>query len=285
MNQKKHAAVISVLAAAAILLSGGCEGNGASVSSALPVQASAPVSTVSSGISVSNSSSGLSYSAPPVSSELPEADPSCLDDAVFIGDSITLKLKNYVTLRRKTDAGFFGKARFLAAGSMGSGNALQPVGEDSIHPSYNGDKESLEDSLAKMEARKVYVMLGANDLAPYGVEGAAENLDKLVGRFLARLPSLKVYIQSATPLLPEKQMKTLNNPNLEKYDSALSSLCAKRGWNYVDVASVMRAPDGSLKREYCSDPDDLGMHFTDEACDTWIHYSLTHTADDTEVSQ
>lgn len=291
MNQKKHAGVVIVLAAAAILLSGGCGGNAPAAASAAPapVKTSSSVGTADSAPRVSGAAfsgtADILSSAAAVSSEPPEADPSCLDDAVFIGDSITLKLKNYVKLKRKRDAGFFGKARFLAAGSMGSGNALQPVSEDSIHPYHNGKKETLEDSLYEMGARKVYVMLGANDLAPYGVEGAAENLDRLVGRFLEKIPALQVSIQSVTPLLPEKQMKTLNNPNIEKYDSELSALCAKRGWHYVDVASVMKAPDGSLRREYCSDPDDLGMHFTDEACDVWIHYILTHTDEDTEVAQ
>ena len=285
MKQKKCAAAVFALAAAAIFLFGGCEGKGPSVSFAESSQPLEKSGAVSSKILVSGPGGTSSKALPAVTSEPPEADPSCLDGAVFIGDSITLKLKNYVTLKRKTDAGFFGTAQFLAAGSMGSGNALLPVGEDSIHPSYNGIKDSLENNLARMNASKVYIMLGANDLAPYGVDGAAKNLDRLVGRFLSKLPSLKVYIQSATPLLADKQMKTLNNANIEKYDSELSDLCDERGWTYLDVASIMRDSDGSMKPEYCSDPDDLGMHFTDEACDAWIHYILTHNAENTEVSQ
>jgi hypothetical protein len=226
-----------------------------------------------------NLTSSSSY-APPALNCVPESaakDQSFLNGSVFIGDSVTLKLKNYVTKMRKSKPGFFGTAAFLAAGSMGSGNALQPLGKDSIHPYYNGEKALLEDSAAKMGADKIYLMLGINDLAPYGVEGAAENLEALTKRFRNKIPDVQIYIQSATPMLADKQKKTLNNPNLERYNKLVSKICEKDGWHFLDVASVMRDSTGALKSEYCSDPDDLGLHFTDAACEVWIHYILTHT--------
>lgn len=207
----------------------------------------------------------------------PEADASFLNDAVFIGDSVTLKLKNYVTYRRKTNPEFFGKAQFLAAGSMGSGNALRPLSPDSIHPLYNGEKNLLEDNAAKMGARKIYIMLGINDIAVYGLEGSAKNLEKLCLRFLEKQPQAELFIQSATPIIKNKQREFLNNRNLNLYNTNVSEFCSRHRWKYLDVASVMRAKDGSLKPEYCSDPDILGIHFTDEACNAWIHYILTHT--------
>ncbi|MVB10635.1 GDSL-like Lipase/Acylhydrolase family protein [Caprobacter fermentans] len=228
---------------------------------------------------LSRTASSVTYIPPVLKSvaESAEASPSFLDHAVFVGDSVTLKLKNYVLKKRKSDPGFFGTAAFLTAGSMGSGNALQPLGKDSIHPYYNGEKALLEDSAAKMGADKVYLMLGINDVAPYGVEGAAENLETLTKRFCDKIPGVKIYIQSATPMLADKQKKTLNNPNLERYNKLVSEICEKDGWYFLDVASGMRDDTGSLKRNYCSDPDDLGLHFTDAACDVWIHYILTHT--------
>jgi len=217
---------------------------------------------------------------PPVLDCVPESaekDQSFLDGAVFVGDSVTLKLKNYVTRKRKSEPGYFGTAAFLAAGSMGSGNALKPLSEDSIHPYYNGVKALLEDNAAKMGADKAYLMLGINDVAPYGVEKASENLEALAKRFCNKIPGIKIYVQSATPILADKQKKTLNNPNLERYNELVSKICKKDGWYFLDVASVMRDSTGALKEEYCSDPDDLGLHFTDAACEVWIHYLLTHT--------
>ena len=205
-----------------------------------------------------------------------EADPSCMDGAVFIGDSVTLKLQKYVEVKRRKNKLFFGKAKFLAAGSMGSGNALKPLGEKSIHPYYNGEKALLEDSAAKIGARKAYIMLGMNDIAVYGVDGAADNLEKLSKRILNKNPGIKIYIESVTPMLKNKQKRTLNNANIEIYNGKVKEICKKQSWYYIDVASVMRGNDGSLIPEYCSDPDDLGIHFTDKACGVWIHYILAN---------
>lgn len=164
---------------------------------------------------------------------------------------------------------------------MGSGNALQPVSAQSIHPLYNGKKAPLEDSAAKMGAKKIYIMLGINDIALYGIDRSAKNLEKLALRFLKVCPDEELFIQSATPMVREKQLKSLNNKNIAAYDKELLDICQKRKWNYLDVASVMQGSDGALKPEYCSDPGILGIHFTDTACNVWVRYILTHTGKET----
>ncbi len=35
-------------------------------------------------------------------------------------------------------------------------------------------------------------------------------------------------------------------------------MCEQNGYIYLDVASVMKDDEGNLKREYCSDPDNMG---------------------------
>ena len=55
-------------------------------------------------------------------------------------------------------------------------------------------------------------------------------------------------------------------------------MCEQNGYTYLDVASVMKDSEGNLKREYCSDPDNMGVHFTDEGCKVWIDYLRTHIA-------
>jgi hypothetical protein len=39
----------------------------------------------------------------------------------------------------------------------------------------------------------------------------------------------------------------------------------------------MTGQDGCLPRSYCSDPDDMGIHFTEQACALWADYLKTHT--------
>ena len=131
--------------------------------------------------------------------------------------------------------------------------------------------------MAAMGAKKVYIMLGMNDLAVYGIDGAVSNMAKLLANINAKSPNAIFYVQSATPIIKEKQGKKLTNSNLAAYDAKLSDMCKEKGYYFIDIASAMRDSSGNLPKEYCSDPDGLGLHFTDKACQVWIDYILTHT--------
>ncbi|MBR3503244.1 MAG: SGNH/GDSL hydrolase family protein [Clostridia bacterium] len=209
---------------------------------------------------------------------LAEGDPVAdkyFNDAVFIGDSITLKLQRYVTARRNDGGSCLGRAKFLTAGSLGSGNALWDVSSESVHPSYQGEKMRIEKAVELMDAQKVYIMLGMNDVAYYGIEESIENMKKLVALILERQPSAEIFIQSATPRIAASHSKPTNRM-LFDYDLLLYNACVENGWNFVDVAYVMRDENGCLFDAYCSDPEDMGMHFTDEGCEAWIDYLTTH---------
>ena len=200
------------------------------------------------------------------------ADWSWFDDAVFIGDSVSYKLQNYVVAQRKSDPGFFGKAKFLTSISLGSGNALWAVSDQSVHPTYQGEKMRLEKSIPLTGAKKVYMMLGMNDIAVYGIDGAVENYCKLMDLILENAPDVEFYIQSVTPICQGRERGSLNNANLVRYNAALAQMCRERGIHFVDVAQVMRDADGCLPRNYCVDPDEMGIHVTDLACRVWLGY-------------
>ncbi len=293
--------------AAALLLMSACSGSPseseASSTAPQPSSGSSQSSESEAGTSSAGESSGGQESEPEASSSesggtssepqsgpdgnvpyaLPEsarAEDSYFDDAVFIGDSVSLKLERYTTQQRSSNPGFFGKAQFLTAGSMGSGNALEAPGSDSIHPLYNGQKMSLADSVKASGAKKVYIMLGMNDMAVYGVDGAVSNMQTLIEGILEKTPDAKIFVESATPLVASKNIADhkLNNTNLASYNQKLSALCKEKGWYFVNVWSTVDDGTGNLKTSYCSDPDDMGIHFTDAGCEAWIDYLYTHTA-------
>ena len=203
---------------------------------------------------------------------------SWFDDAVFVGDSVSLKLSYYAIQRRKAEPDFLGKAQFLTSGSLGSGNALWEVSSQSVHPSYQGQKMLLEESIPLTGAKKVFIMLGMNDVAVYGTEGSAQNLEALLDRIAAAVPGVEFYVQSATPIYRGCEKQKLNNTVLTAYNEVLQALCSRRGWHYLDVASVLRDSEGFLPSEYCSDREGMGIHFTDAACQVWVDYLKTHVA-------
>ena len=224
------------------------------------------------------------YALPVTETELglQESSPvpgSYFDDAVFIGDSITLKLYYYVKDLRKQGTPCLGQAKFLTAGSLGSGNALWDVSSESVHPSYQGTKMRIEKAVELMDAKKVYIMLGMNDVAYYGVEESVQNMDKLIGLILERSPDADVFVQSVTPRLAAMTSKPTNR-SLFDYNLLMYGECLRNGWYFVDVAHAMRDENGNLIETYCSDPDTMGMHFSDAGCAVWIEYLETHAREE-----
>lgn len=211
-------------------------------------------------------------SAQPASGSVTPVDWSWFDDAVFVGDSISLKLTGYVTKMRQSQSDFLGKAQFLTAGSLGSGNALWEVSDKSVHPLYQGTKMRLEDSIQLCGAKKLYILLGMNDVGMYGVDGSVANMETLLKLILEKTPDLQIFVQSATPIHKGNEKKVLNNANLVLYNQGLREMCARNGWHYVDVASVLTDDQGYLPDSYCSDASGMGMHFTDAACQVWVDY-------------
>ena len=209
---------------------------------------------------------------------VPESAPvdgSYFDDAVFIGDSVSLKLAYYEAAMNK-----LGGAQFLTAGSLGSGNALWAVSSKSVHPTYQGVKMRLEDSVPLTGAKKLYIMLGMNDIAVYGINGAVNNMVTLIEGILANVPDMEVFIQSMTPIGATSNVASkngLNNTNIRRYNEALLAMAQAKGWHFVDVASVMYDSNGYLREDYCSDNNDMALHFSNAGCEAWIAYLKTHT--------
>lgn len=196
---------------------------------------------------------------------------SFFDDAVFVGDSVSLKLMYYNFATPD-----LGNATFLASGSLGVANAMWDLDRsDAVHPSLNGETVTVADGVARSGANKLYLMLGINDLGLYGVDQTVENFKVLMADILAQSPNLTVYIQSVTPLY--KDYGSLTNDKVNEYNALISAYCREQGWCFVDVAAVMRDDSGRLRYEYCSDPDNMGIHFTTTACELWCDYLATHT--------
>ena len=200
-------------------------------------------------------------------------EPSFFDDAVIIGDSVTLKLSLYVSKCKNNGQYPLGQVDFLCSGSLGYTNALWKIDDpQNVHPRYNGTKYRVPQGVAATGANKVFIMFGMNDFMLYGIDGTIDSAVKLINEILANSPNAKIYVQSVTPILASCEGGSKTNANVRTLNTKLRVMCDQYGWTYLDVASVMVNANGSLKAEYCGDPDSMGIHFTDAACEAWIDY-------------
>ena len=201
---------------------------------------------------------------------------SYFDDVVFVGDSISEGLHYYEIAND-----VLGKAQFLTSVSLGSTNALWEISDRSVHPRYNGQKMKIEDAIPLTGAKKVYIMLGMNDIISVGVDQSIRNFTTLCDKILQKAPSVQFYVESVTPRTNQGAKSDdgpLNNKSITAYNKKLAALCQTRGWYFVNVAEVMFDNTGYLNKSYCSDPNGMGMHFANAGCKVWVEYLYTHTA-------
>ena len=193
------------------------------------------------------------------------------DNAVFVGDSVTMGLRNFVTSERNKGNACLGNAQFLTGGSMGYSNTLPEIGtKDSIHPIYKGREMYIEDALALIKADKVFIMLGMNDFDIYTVKDGITNAVKCINRIKEKNPDTKIYIESVTPV--NRDRGDFTNANIDIFNAALKKMCAANGCTYVDIASVMKNENGALIEPYCSDPNGMGIHMNYAGCRVWVDH-------------
>lgn len=207
--------------------------------------------------------------------ESEEGPVSFFDQAVFIGDSISMTLEAYCNA-----SGALGRAQFLCAGSMSPTNMLS----GKILPEYpkgSGQKPAIEESVAATGAKVVYVMLGMDNIA-YGIEKATGDYLTILNNIQTANPGVQIVVQSVTPMsdASTSYSEKLNNEQINAFNETMKEYCQTNRWYYVDVAEAFRDEEGFLKKEYCSDYSTMGMHFTYDGAKVWVQYLKTHIPQD-----
>lgn len=193
--------------------------------------------------------------APPQTARV---DASFFDDAVFVGDSVTLKLSYYAA-----SSGKLGKAQFLTRGSYGVAHAVM----DTMLLTYQGKDMTVEEAIKATGASKVFLMMGMNDIGLYGIDTTIENWGKMIERIQKACPGVTVYIQSMTPIWTGGEKGDLNNTNMDIYNEKLKAFATSHSIEFIDVAPYMKDSTGGMATRYCSDEY---VHVTDLGAAAWI---------------
>lgn len=179
-------------------------------------------------------------------------------DAAFIGDSVSMMLRN-----RSSATGDLPGALFLVRGSYSVGHAVNGT----MLLTYQGAEMSPEDALAASGVKKVFIMLGMNDLNIYGVDGTIQNWGTLISRIRDKCPNIQIYIQSMSPVWTGKESGRLNNSTIDYYNTLLQSFAASNGCYFINVAPYLKDSTNGLATSYCSDSF---VHLTYAGADAWI---------------
>lgn len=205
----------------------------------------------------------------PTEPTVPFDEEKFFSESVFIGDSITLGLQYYCNRNKTALHG----AKVLCAGSYAVRFAIDDPNKAEISITYQGNKIRPEDALAAMGAKRVFIMLGLNDIGYHGIDKTITDWGILVKNIRAKCPDIEIYIQSGTPLYKGKG--SLNNTNMDKYNVKLEQFCKDNGCFFVNVAETLKDSQGVLQKQYCSDDY---CHLTDAGLKAWIAYLKSYAA-------
>ncbi len=186
--------------------------------------------------------------------------------AYVTGDSVAYGFQLYAN-RQKGSSAILQNLGFLTRGSFSAHNAFMAISKKSVHPTYQGAQHHIWDSLQMVGAKHVFMFFGLNDLNIGGVDSTVDYYVRLINQIRAVNPDIAFTIISTTPMYQGSEKGKLTNANIDALNARMQALCTENGWGYLDIASHLKAANGTLAAQYCSDHY---VHETNAAYAIWL---------------
>lgn len=167
------------------------------------------------------------------------------DDAVFIGDSRTRSLQLYAGLENTT---------FLAD----TGLTIYTVLDKTLMPSTSNSKTTVTDYLTQHQFRKIYLMLGINELGTGTAESFCRSYSEVLDQLRELQPDAIIYLQAILHISEskDKEHTYINNAAIIERNEALKSLADNEHIFWLDSNPAVCDENGYLLDSYTFD----GVH-------------------------
>lgn len=199
--------------------------------------------------------------------KLESVDPSYFSDALFIGDSRTVGLCEYGSLK--------GNAAFLAKESINVYNILDKELWFTDNDGEGWDA-TVEEILSEHTFGKVYVALGVNELGIGNTYMFYEKYREILEMIREYQPDALIYIQGIMHVSYEKSSSDScrNNTVICQRNYAISTLANGRDIYYIDMNPYVCDADGDLISDLSGD----GIHLKASAYERWDRSLMENAA-------
>lgn len=160
-------------------------------------------------------------------------------DTLFIGDSRTMGLAEYADLN---NAVVFANTGMNVYRLYSLKNAVQ-------------DQETyLEDILAKKQYRKIYLMLGINELG-YDEAQTVKRYEEEVLKLRKSQPDAKIILEANLHVTAARSERDniFNNAGIDRINENIRKIAEKYGLSYIDVNEIFDDGTGALNPDYTHD--------------------------------
>lgn len=214
----------------------------------------------------SESEADSSESKADSNSEHPYSEPTDkeddLSDAVFIGDSRTVGLRNSSTMP---------KADYYCA----VGLHIDTVMTEKDITLDNGNPGTVIQAVAQKQYKRIYINFGTNELGwPY-VNVFQEKYKELIEKLKEIQPNATIYAEGVLPFTASKDAEggAVNNANAKKFSQAIKETAEQCGAKYLDCSKAVADENGYLPEDASTD----GIHLNQEYCLYWQNYIIDNT--------
>lgn len=193
--------------------------------------------------------------------EFTQVDESYFDDALFIGDSRTVGLRDYTDLSEHAD--------FYCETSL----TIQKI----LTENFPG-LGTIEEALAGKAYGKIYIMLGINELGLGTTENFMEKYTEVVDFLCEKAPQARIFVQGIMRVTGKKHHSDaiFNNNNINARNNAIATLADNEQIFYIDVNEVVCDKEGHLNTEYTYDQ----LHLLGMYNDLWKQFLMSHGVQD-----
>jgi len=179
-------------------------------------------------------------------------------DAALIGDSVTCNL-----MVHETRTGLLGHPLFLARKNIGVFNFIT----HRINLYYQGTEYYVEDAIAASQVKKVFFLLGMNDLGYQTPEECAERYGTLIDRVKKKNPDVEIYIQTCLPRYSAKPFSPFNE-DIDKFNELVAETAGQKGCHMIDLAAYIENHGNGMAKAYSLDD---GAHLNYEGSVIWMN--------------
>lgn len=185
------------------------------------------------------------------------------EDALFIGDSRTVGLRDY---------GNFGEnTAFYASTGL---TIFKLFTAEIVEKEGQRKKISVEEALGERQFRKIYLMLGINELGTGDVERFEKAYAEAVEHIRELQPEAVIYIQSIMKVTAERSEEGdyITNEGIVGRNEAICRLADGKNVFWLDVNEVITDETGGMNPEYTTD----GVHLKAIFIPLWKEFLKSH---------
>jgi len=187
-------------------------------------------------------------------------DEEYFNDALFIGDSRTVGLSEYSGWNHTT---YYADV----------GLTIYDVFKREIVA--EGDKKvTILDALKEQQFKKIYIMLGINELGRGTTKSFVEEYQKVINQIKDLQPNAIIFVEGIMTVSKEKSDTDpiFNNKNIREKNDALTALANNSSIFYIDVNDAITDKDGNLPAKYTFD----NIHLKAAYYQIWTAFLLKH---------